>query len=147
MKTLVSAAALAAALSMGGFLPADAHMGGMGMVGGGSPIGSAHATVAGHARGIGFHGFSRRGVVRFHPRHFRFGNFGPRRTVEFTGGYGDYADGLADDADGAYDDIDNLHFRVQEPFGPGDIGRPAVGAEPPFTSDRTDLGHGYEPQD
>jgi len=143
MKTLVSATALAAALSMVGFLPAGAHMGGM-SVGGGSAIGSAHATGAG---GIGFHGFGRRGVARFHPAHFRFGNFGPRRTVEFAG-YGDDAGGLADDAYGAYDDdIDNLHFRVQEPFGPGDIGRPAVGAEPPSMSDRTDPRQGYEPQD
>jgi hypothetical protein len=143
MKTLVSAAALVAALSMGGFLPAGAHMGGM-SVGGGSAIRSAQATGAG---GISFHGFGRRGVARFHSAHFRFGNFGPRRTVEFAGAYGDYADGV-DDAYGAYDDdIDNLHFRVQEPFGPGDVGRPAVGAEPPFISDRMDPRDGYEPQD
>lgn len=148
MKTLVSAAALAAALSIGGFLSAGAHMGGMGVVGGGSPIASAHATAAGHGRGIGFHGFGQRRFVRFHPGHFRFGNFGPQRTVEFAGAYGDSADVTDEDAYGAYDDdIDNLHFRVQEPFGPGDIGRSPVGDEPPFTSDRMNPGHADEPQD
>ena len=67
MKIALPAAAVIAALTMGGSFPACAHMGGMA---GGSAGASGHATAGGH--GIGFHGFGRQGFVRFHQPQFRF---------------------------------------------------------------------------
>jgi hypothetical protein len=70
-----------------------------------------------------------------------------------TGGVGDdeYA---SDDNEGSYadDDISDLHFRVQEPFGPGDLGRPLPPPETgsPYMSDMRDRmapWPGYEPRD
>lgn len=144
MNIALPAAAVIAALTMGGSFPAAAHMGGMGS---GSASVSGHATAGGH--GFGFHGFGRHGFVRFHQPQFRFGDFALHRTNEFTGGYGDYDDADEDDYGSDGDDVDNLHFRVQEPFGPGDIGRPPVRAEAdaPYLSDRADPWHGYQPQD
>ena len=143
MNIALPAGALIAALTMGGSFPAAAHVGG-----GASVSASAHATTGG--LGTGFHGFGRHGFVRFHQPNFRFGYFAPHRIIQSTGGYGDYDYAADEDDYGPYaDDIDNLHFRAQEPFGPGDIGRPPVRAEEdaPYPSDRADPWHGYEPRD
>lgn len=144
MNIALPAAALIAALTMGGSFPVVAHMGGMGS---GSASASGHATMGGH--GFGFHGFGRHGFVGFHQPDFRFGDFASHRITVFTGGPGDYDYANEDDSGPYEDDIDNLHFRVQEPFGPGDIGRPPVRAEEdaPYLSDRGAPWHGYEPQD
>ena len=119
----------------------------MGGVRGVSAGASAHATAG--IQGRGFHHLPRP-FNRFHPTHFRFGGFRSHELGLFTGGPADY-DYAADEDDygpDAGDDIDNLHFRAQEPFGPGDIGRPPVRAEAdaPYFSDRMDAWHGYEPQ-
>ena len=88
----------------------------------------------------------------FHSPNFRFGaGFVLRRPGVVTGGYGDYD--YASDADDygpyAVDDIDNLHFRVQEPFGPWDVGRPPVRADSdaPYVWDRMEPWRNYRPQD
>jgi len=148
MKTMPSATAIAVALTMSMCVPGAAHMGGMGA--GASASASAHAGMHGH--GFGFHHRFLPPQNLFRRPDFDFGaGFRSRRLVETTGGYGDYDDASEDDY-GSYaeDDIDNLHFRVQEPFGPGDIGRrPPVRAEgdAPDLSDRMDPWHGYEPED
>ena len=137
MKISFSTAALAVALTMGFCVPAPAHMG---TVGGGMAAGSAHANVGLHGHGFGFHHFLPRPTNQFHRPHFRFAGFGSHRVASVAGGYGDY--------DEAYDDdIGNLHFRVQEPFGPGDIGRPPVRAEAdaPYDSERMKPWDGYGP--
>jgi hypothetical protein len=147
MKAL-HVAAFAAAVSLGLCAQADARMGGMG---GASASASAHATAGIHGHGFGFHHVLLRLTTRFHPTHFRFGDFRSHELGVFTGGAGDfdYASDEGDYGPDAGDDIDNLHFRVQEPFGPGDIGRLPVRAEadPPYMSDRIDPWHGYEPHD
>ena len=149
MKTLyVHVAALAAAVSVGLCLPAEAHMGGMR---GASAGATAHATAGSHGHGLGFHYGLPIPFNRFRPAHFRFGGFRSHQLGIFTGGAGDfdYATDEDDYGPDAGDDIDNLHFRAQEPFGPGDISRPPVRSETdvPYMSDRMDAWHGYEPQD
>jgi hypothetical protein len=140
MKAL-QVAALAAAVSVGLGLQADAGMGGA------SASASAHATAGNHGHGFGF----RRPTIRFHSPHFRFGDFRSHELGVFMGGAGDfdYASDEGDYGPDAGDDIDNLHFRVQEPFGPGDIGRPPVRADADarYLSDRMEVWHGYGPQD
>jgi hypothetical protein len=113
--------------------------------------------MAGRSAAIGFHGFhgNRTGPFRFGQRNFWPGS--PRfrfGTARFEGwGGGAYSAGVAgfdyDDDDGFAPD--DLHFRVQESFGPGDIGQPA---RPPVAYDygpwgtaRMDPWHGYEPSD
>jgi hypothetical protein len=122
----------------------------MGGMGGPSASAAAHATVGLHGHGFGFRGFLPRPFNRFPSSHFRFGDFRSHQLGIFTGGSGDfdYATDEDDYGPDAGDDIDNLHFRVQEPFGPGDIGRPPVRAEAdaPYMSDRMDPWHSYEPQ-
>jgi len=100
----------------------------------------------------GFHGFHRGAFpFRYHPYNFvaaspheRFG----RAQPEGWGG-GAYSAGVAgfdydDDNDFAAED---LHFRVQDSFGPGDIGRPSPPPEPyddqPYEGARLDPWHGY----
>src|SRR5437016_584201 len=137
MKLWLPATALAATLTISVSLPADAHMGGMG---GASPGAAAHASVGIHGHGFGFHHLRLFHPLHFHVTHFRFGGFRSHTVPVFTGGAGDF-DYAADEEDygpETGDDIDNLHFRVQEPFGPGDIGRPPVRAEEdaPYMSGR-----------
>jgi hypothetical protein len=123
---------------------ADAHMGGMG-----------------GRSSSGFHGFH--GTHGFHSR-FPFHYYGPNFAVTFPGerfgtarneGWsgGAYSGDVAgfdydDDSDFAAED---LHFRVQDSFGPGDIGRPPPPPEPydygPWGAARMDPWHGYEPDD
>ena len=94
---------------------------------------AGHAGSGSRGPGLGFHhgfGFHHRfppSKHLFHPSRFDFGaGFAPRRPNEVAGGYGDYDS----DGDVLYeDDVENLHFRVQEPFGPGDIGRLPAGAD------------------
>jgi hypothetical protein len=114
---------------------AYAHMGG---VGGRSP-GGVH----------GFHGFhSRSFPFGFHRYNFGVG-FSNGRAAGWGGGAysGDVA-GFGYDGD---DDFapEDLHFRVQESFGPGDIGRQAAPDETydygPGEAARMDPWHGYEP--
>jgi hypothetical protein len=116
-------------------------------MGGARASAAASARASFHGRGFGFH-HRFLAAFPFRQRKFDFGEgFRSHQLVEATGGYGDY-DYASDDDYGPYpgDDIDNLHFRVQEPFGPGDIGRrPPVRAEQeaPYVSDRMDPWHGY----
>jgi hypothetical protein len=147
MKVL-QMAAVATAVSVGLCLPAGSHMSGMRVAAAST---SPHATVSNHSHGFGFHHFLPGPSNGFLPTHFRFGDFRSHEVGLFTGGAGDFdyaaeEGGYGPDAD---DDIDNLHFRAQEPFGPGDIGRPPVRAEAnaAYLSDRMDPWHGYEPQD
>lgn len=146
MNISVPTAALAIALTMGFCFPAPAHMAGAAGMAAGSPSASARA-------GVGLQGFRYNFLPRpspFHRPHVRFGGFGLNRVVPVTGGYGDY-DYAEDEGYGpdAGDDIDNLHFRVQEPFGPGDIGRPALRARlaAPYDSERMERSHGDDAEE
>ena len=89
---------------------------------------SAHAGGVSGGQLSGFHhDLGGRFVYRaprqlFSRSHFNFGaGFAFRRSD--IGNGGDYAGALDDDYGTSGEDIENLHFRVQEPFGPGDIGR------------------------
>lgn len=152
MKGWLSTAALSVALTMSIAIPSAGAlaMGGKG----GAPAG-VHGTAGFGGRGFGFRhgfGFHRRflpGTEPFHQRQFDFGSgFRSHAPRVMTGGIGDY-DYAYDDDDGPYadDDIENLHFRAQEPFGPGDIGRPPVRAEPepPYILDPAAPGFGDDP--
>jgi hypothetical protein len=123
MRLYISTAALAGALTFGACTTALAA----------TPGGFAHVG------SFGFHHFLPRPTNQPHA-HFRFGRGFRSRSVSFAGGYGD---------EGSYgsDDISELHFRVQEPFGPGDIGRPPVRAEEdgPYGPERMDPRQGDEP--
>lgn len=147
MRTFFSSAIIAAALTTG--VPGDAHVA---AVGGAGASASASAHAGFHGPGFAFHYRFLPPSHLFRQPDFRFGEgFRSRRFAEAAGGYGDY-DYASDDGYGPYeeDDIDNLHFRAQEPFGPGDIGsRPPVRAEEdaPYVSDRTDPWHGYQSRD
>lgn len=146
MKIWLPAVALSVALTVSvAVAPANAI--------GGAPGAAGHGMGGFHGHGFGFpHRFRPHFFRQLNPFHQRQPNFGAgfvsHQSNIVTGGYGDddYASG---DDSGSYedDDIDNLHFRVQEPFGPGDIGRPPVRAEEeaPYMSDRTDPWHGYAP--
>ncbi|HEX4078499.1 MAG TPA: hypothetical protein VHX61_06460 [Rhizomicrobium sp.] len=85
---------------------------------------SAYMAGFGHRGASGFfhefRDFRGHPLPAFHSRGF--GRFGAGR---FAGN----DEAVGDDDTGDYDDsydpgLDALHFRVQEPFGPGDIGRP-----------------------
>jgi hypothetical protein len=137
---LIGAAIIAATAS------ADAHMGGMGGRSSGGFHGGFH----------GVHGFHSRSFL-LRPNNFRFGfpqaRFG-RLRFEAAGGGAYSADVAAGDY-GDYDESDDyapedLHFRVQDSFGPGDIGRPSPPPPQaydngPWDSARMDPWHGYEP--
>jgi len=131
MRLGYSMGAAVAALGMGLFAPALAHMGAVGAVSGNSAIASTHTRIGGHVLGFGVKHVFPRPTNQFHHRHFH------ARTTQFAGGYGDNAD---DDYD-----IEDLHFRVQEPFGPGDIGRPPIPGDEnvPYMPERPDLWQGY----
>jgi hypothetical protein len=147
MKIWLPGAALAATLTLGLSVPAGAHVGG-----GASAAAFSHANAGARGHGFGFHHRFLGPTHLFHSPHYRFGaGFASHRSHEVTGGYGggDYASNDEDYGPYADDDIENLHFRAQEPFGPGDIGRPPVhaDADAPYMSDSMDSWHGYEPQD
>lgn len=120
---------------------------------GGGGAARPSAGFGGHA--FGFHrapGFHHRFLPPrhlFHQSHFDFGaGFASRRLSEETGAFGDYAGAYGDDYDSyADEDIENLHFRVQEPFGPGDIGQPPRSADEdaPYLPDRMDSRRGDAP--
>jgi hypothetical protein len=66
---------------------------------------------------------------------------------------GAYSAGVAGFDYDADDDFapEDLHFRVQDSFGPGDIGRPPPPPQPydegPWDGARMDPWHGYQPDD
>lgn len=136
-KALIIAAAILAAAAS-----AEAHMGGMA----GRPSAGSH----------GFHGF--RGFhsrLPFHNPGFNFALGSPRLRfgrAQFEGwGGGAYSAGVVGFDYDQDDDFapDDLHFRVQDRFGPGDIGRkPPPPPEPydngPWEAARMDPWHGYE---
>jgi hypothetical protein len=133
MRLCISRAALAAALTFGAGTVALAHMGGMSGTG-------AHAGVGMQGHGFGFHRFvpTPTNQFQFHQPRFNFGRGFRSRSSSVAGGYGD-----------SDDDISELHFRVQEPFGPGDIGRPPVRAEgedAPYGPEGMGPGPGYDPR-
>ena len=122
---------------------AFAHMGGMG---GRSSGGGFHG---------GFHGVHS-GRTFFGPHNFRFRN--PRLRFarqQFDGwGGGAYSGDVAAYGYDGDDDFapEDLHFRVQESFGPGDIGRPSPPPAQtydngPWDSARMDPWHGYGSDD
>lgn len=144
MKIWLPALALGVAFTIGAAIPsADA-------MGGGSAGAPAHAMGGFHGQGFGFHhGFAS------HPRFFRPFHPSHRQQPDFGAGFASHqsnvlAGGYGDTSDDSYsnDDIEDLHFRVQEPFGPGDIGRPPASAEEdaPYMSEGTDPGPGYAPE-
>ena len=150
MKMWLRAMTLNVVLTVGVALPFGAQA--MGVVGGSAGRGVVH--------GPGFHhGFHHGFRVHspffspLHPFHQRQPNFGAgfasRQSNVLAGGYGDSDDSYDDDYDNSYvdDSISNLHFRVQEPFGPGDIGRRPVPDEEdaPYMPERMEPGPGYEP--
>jgi len=152
MQVWLPATALSVALTIGVAAP-SAHA--MGARGGASAGAAAHVVVGFHGHGFRFHhgfGFPPRFFRPAYPflqPHFNFGaGFVSHQQGVVTGGYGD-EDYASDDDYGSYadDDIDNLHFRVQEPFGPGDIGRPPVRAEEetPYMPDGMDPRSGFAP--
>lgn len=130
MKIPLPAAVLGVALAIGVSIPFEVQA--MGVVGGAARVGHPSPGFGGHGfgprHGLIFHRGFFRPVRPFHRPFFNFGaGFRSHQSNEFVGGYGDYDSG---DDYGAYgDDIEELHFRVQEPFGPGDIGRPPARAE------------------
>ena len=114
----------------------------------------AAARAAGPASAVHRFGFHHGIRYRFVPPgrlfrrpHLAFGaGFAAHRVHALAaGGYGDYGYGSDEDYDSDTDDIENLHFLVQEPFGPGDIGRPPVAADEdvPYMSERRDSEPGY----
>jgi len=154
MKTWLPATALSVALTMSVWIP-SAHA--MGAIGGGSAGAGAHGG-AGFGHGFGFHhgsgfhhGFGFRPSFLppshlFHQPHYNFGaGFRSHQSGGLAGGAGD---DTSDDYGAYADDISDLHFRVQEPFGPGDIGRPLPPPAEAYVSDMPDrMGPGgYEPQ-
>lgn len=149
MKPWLTAVVLGVALITGGAIASAAQA--MAVAGGGAARPSAG--FGGH--GFGFHrgfGLHHRFLPLrhlFHRPDFDFGaGFVPHRLNETIGALGDFASAYDDDyASYAGEDIENLHFRVQEPFGPGDIGRPPPGAEEdaPYLPDRMDSAQGDAP--
>ena len=143
MKTWLSAMALGAALTIG------FSAGATGSIRGGAVHAPARANGSRH--GFGFRHHFLPPTRLFHQPHFHFGaGFASHRLSLVTGGYGDYDYAADEDNYGPYDDdIDNLHFRVQEPFGPADIGRPPPGAEDdaPYDSSPMDRVEGYAPDE
>jgi hypothetical protein len=132
MRFIISTAALAGALTFGACTTVLAA----------TPGGFVHAGGGLQGHGFGFHHFLPRPTNQARA-HFRFGRGFRSRSVSVAGGYGD------DEGSYGSDDISELHFRVQEPFGPGDIGRPPMRAEEggPYSPDRMDPWHGDEPPD
>jgi hypothetical protein len=131
-------ALLAGAAFLTATASAYAHMGGAG----GHSSGGFHGFRSFHSRAFPFH---RRGFVIGFP-NTRFGFF---RTLGWGGG--PYSVGVVGSEYDGDDDFapEDLHFRVQDSFGPGDIGRPVP---PPETYDnglwgaaRMDPWRGYEP--
>ncbi len=122
-------------------------------------LGASYSTHAGarmaSSGGGRMHGFAR-GFRGFHGRPFGFDfgrGFAPSRfgQIGFRGGEVAAGDDDVDDYDeGGDDGLGNMHFRVQESFGPWDVGRrPPPAPEPydsgPWDAARMDAWHGYEP--
>lgn len=95
-----------------------------------------------------------------HPVPVGFARFRLRRRIPLAGfrGFRDSTVTVASDDDtDDYDtgdedfggDLADMHFRVQDSFGPWDVPIRPVVAEPPgpYTAERMDPWHGYEPQD
>src|ERR1700722_6071787 len=133
-------AILIAAVMLAATATADAHTGGMG--------GRASS---------GFHGFrgshSRPFLFHSHRHNFRAAfpdaEFGRPQSEGWGGGA--YSGNVAgfDYDEGDYFAPEDMHFRVQDSFGPGDIGRSPPPPEPyddgPWEGARMDPWHGYEP--
>ncbi len=131
---IIAVAILAATTSV------EARMGGMG----GRPSGGFR----------GFHGFHSRAVpFRFH--QFNFALASPRErfgNARFEGwGGGAYSGDVAGFDYDENDDFapEDLHFRAQDSFGPGDIGRESPPPEPydgaPWDASRMEPRYGYAP--
>jgi hypothetical protein len=90
----------------------------------------ARMTSAGHPGGSGFsHGF--RGFHGHPLPAFRRG-YGGFVAGPFLGSGRAVGDDFPDEYDDNYDPgLNALHFRVQEPFGPDDVGRPQASERPP----------------
>lgn len=148
MKIRLSAAVLGVALAMGVSIPFEGQA--MGVAGGAAGGGHLSPGFGGHGFGprhglIFHHGFFRP-VRPFHRPFFNFGaGFRSHQSNEFSGGYG--GNDSDDDYGGYGDDIEDLHFRVQEPFGPGDIGRPPARADQDVPYDSGDPRDGNGPAD
>jgi hypothetical protein len=143
LKTMLGAAMIAGAAST-----ASAHA-----------MASAHgmATASGRPRPVHIsHPFSTHPFrFGFHPHVFvlAFPNerFGRARFEGWSGGA--YSSDVAayDDSEDEDSGGEDMHFRVQDRFGPGDIGRPTP-PEPPrddgaWDGQRLDPWHGYEPEE
>lgn len=147
MKIRLSAAVLGVTLAIGVSIPFEGQA--MGVAGG--------AAGAGRAGGFGGHGFGHglifhhgffRPIRPFHRPFFNFGaGFRSHQSNGFVGGYGDSGYDSDDDYSGYGDDIEDLHFRVQEPFGPGDIGRPPAREEEDVPYGSRDPRDGRPPAD
>jgi hypothetical protein len=147
---------LTAALAAAAILAAtQASAGGMA---GGRGAGGSHGFGGFHAiHGFGgFHGFYAPRFP-FNQRDFLvdspYGPFGSARPEGWQGGA--YSGGVTAGFDdyGEGDDYfpEDLHFRVDEPFGPGDIGNRPPPPEPydeqPWEGSRLAPWHGYGPDD
>jgi len=142
MKMWVPAMAMSVALSIGVGIPSTHARGAVGGLSGGA---ASHVVGGFQGNGFGFHhgfGFRTRFLPPLRPfsqPRLNFGaGFASHQSSVVTGyGGGGYGE----------DDIEDLHFRVQEPFGPGDIGRPPAGADEdaPYMSDRMGPWDGYAP--
>lgn len=104
------------------------------VVAGASPV-LSRGMAGGFARSAGAHAF---GNISAQPLHFAFAplvfrvgfpqaRFGQARFEGWSGGA--YSADVAASEDVGIDP-DNIYFRVQEPFGPGDLGRPQA-PQPP----------------
>ena len=93
---------------------------------------SAYVASFGHHEAPGyFHGF--RGFHGYPPAAFQSRGVGRFGAGRFAGNGETVGGDDMDDYDDSYDPgLDALHFRVQEPFGPGDIGRPQAPPEGPY---------------
>ena len=133
------AAAIAAAGAVAFSAPCVAFNAGVGSMSARSGGGFGHPIGGFHGHHLGFRPF-----FPFQTRQPDFGTgFRSHNALQTTGGYGGDSD---DDYDN--DDISSLHFRVQEPFGPGDIGRPPERGEAdgPYMQDGYGPPPGYEPE-
>ncbi|MGH6877495.1 MAG: hypothetical protein ACREHV_08985 [Rhizomicrobium sp.] len=147
MRTWIIAAIAAAALAAGNSTEAGAHMAGSARAGG-----FAHGYTSFRARLFAGNRFG----FDF-GRGFRYGGYGyfaPFAAGRFAGG-GEVA--VGDDYAGNYDEsyaddespgLENMHFRVQDSFGPWDIGRPPPPEGPydsgPWDGAPMNSGAGYD---
>jgi hypothetical protein len=132
--SIIAVAILATTMSAG------AHMGGAG----GRAAGGFHGSYGFRARPFPFR------YHRYDFVGFPYARFGTARSEGWGGGA--YSAGVAGFDYDTDDDFapEDLHFRVQDSFGPGDIGRQAPPPEPyddgPWHGARMDPWHGYDAQ-